>query len=90
MEMRCFQEKFTVGNIFTQSPVVTVATNFKSAPITTLYNSRLVLMVFHGSMSVFIGFQGLRLVFHVSRSVFMVFQGLRLVFRGSRLVFNGF
>ena len=37
-------------------------------------------LVFHGSMSVFIGFQGFRLVFHVSRSVFMVFQGSRLVF----------
>ena len=38
---------------------------------------------FHGSMSAFIGFQGLRLVFHGSRSVFMGFQGSRLVFRGS-------
>ena len=31
------------------------------------------LVVFHGSMSVFIGFQGLRLVFHGSRSVHVVF-----------------
>ena len=46
-------------------------------------------LVFHGSMSAFICFQGLRLVFQGSRSVFMCFQGSRLVFRGSRLVFQG-
>ena len=42
-----------------------------------------------GSMSAFIGFQGLRLVFHGSRSVFIGFQGSRLIFQGFRLVFHG-
>ena len=50
--------------------------------IISLYNSRLVIMVFKipdwffmvPSMSACIGFQGLRLVFHGSRSVFMVFK----------------
>ena len=59
-------------------------------PITTLYNSMLVLMVpdcfFHGSMSGFLGFQGFWLVFHFSRSVFIVFQGSRVIFQGSRWI----
>ena len=40
------------------------------SPVTTLYNSRLVFMVFHST----------RLVFHGYRSVFMGFQGSRWVF----------
>ena len=47
-------------------------------------------MVFHGSRSVFMVFQGSRSGFDGSRPVLMVIQGSRVVFQGSRLVFMVF
>ena len=62
-----------------------VSCNHLLPSITPLHTVQLKVS-FHGSMSAFIGFQGLRLVFHGSRSVFTGFQRFRLVFHGSRPV----
>ena len=45
-------------------------------------------LVFHGSMSVLIGFQGFRLVF-MGPGQFYGFSRVQVVFQGSRLVFHG-
>ena len=62
--------------IIMKCPFVTnISTSSLESPVTTCF-----FMVFHGSRSFFLIYQGSRSVFYGSRWVFMVIQGSRSVF----------